>query len=181
MNLDEQLTIQESRRRGRLITFGLLGVFALVVGVASYVLFFREDADKARPTEDIAVGRATMNANLVISGVAEAQLISDLSFRTGGRVDAVSVKVGDTVKRGDVLAGLESDDLSNNVAVAQTSLALSQARLAALLEAATEADRRADMWETKQDALVARVTHRSQGIVHELPDGEVERKQEKRT
>ena len=32
-------------------------------------------------------------------------------------------------------------------------------------EAAIEADRRADLWETKQDALVARVTRHSQGIV----------------
>ena len=32
-------------------------------------------------------------------------------------------------------------------------------------EAAIEADRRADLWETKQDALVARVTRHSQGKI----------------
>ena|SRR3990167_1880807 len=36
-------------------------------------------------------------------------------------------------------------------------------------EAATEADRRADMWETKQDALAARVTRHSRGIVRDSP------------
>ena len=40
-------------------------------------------------------------------------------------------------------------------------------------EAAIEADRRADLWETKQDALVARVTRHSQGIVSEPSNGEV--------
>jgi hypothetical protein len=37
-------------------------------------------------------------------------------------------------------------------------------------EAAIEADRRADLWETKQDALVAKVTRHSQGIVRETPN-----------
>ena len=36
-------------------------------------------------------------------------------------------------------------------------------------EAAIEADRRADLWETQQDALAARVTRHSQGIVREPP------------
>lgn len=34
-------------------------------------------------------------------------------------------------------------------------------------EAGIEADRRADLWETKQNALAARVTHHSRGIVNE--------------
>lgn len=36
-------------------------------------------------------------------------------------------------------------------------------------EATIESDRRADLWETKQNALAARVTLHSQGIVRESP------------
>ena len=140
MNLDEELIIQESRWRGRLITLGVLAAAGVVVGVLAYAFFFRSEGEKARPTEDLVVGRATINANLIISGTADAQLISDLSFRTSGTVDSVNVKVGDTVHRGDVLASLESDDLANGVASAQANLALAQARLAALLEGATDAE-----------------------------------------
>ena len=140
MDLDEQFTIRESRWRGRLITLGILAVIGLVIGVGGYALFFREAEEKARPTEDLAVGRATINANLIVSGVADAQLISDLSFRTSGRVDSVNVKVGDPVRRGDVLASLESEDLANSVATAQANLALAQARLSSLLEGASEAE-----------------------------------------
>ena len=140
MDLGEQLTIRESRWRGRLITLGVLAAAGLVVGVAVYASFFRAESEETRPTEDIAVSRATINANLIVSGVADAQLISDLSFRTSGRVDAVNVKVGDTVSRGDVLASLESDDLTNGVETARTSLASAQARLSALLEGASEAE-----------------------------------------
>jgi len=140
MNLGEQLAIQESRWRGRLITLGLLAGVAIVAGVVAYAVFFRDEAEETRATEDITVGRATINANLIVSGVAEAQLISDLSFQSAGRVDAVNVKVGDTVTPGQVLAALESDDLANGVASAETNLAKAQAHLDALLEGATAAE-----------------------------------------
>lgn len=42
--------------------------------------------------------------------------------------------------------------------------------LATELEAMVEAARRADLWETKQDTLVARVTRHSTGIVRESPN-----------
>jgi HlyD family secretion protein len=140
MNLDEQLFIQESRWRGRLITLGVLAALGLVAGILVYAFLFRSEGTKARPTEDLKVGRATINANLIISGKADAQLISDLSFRTSGRVESVDVKVGDPVHQGDLLASLESADLANSVASAQANLALAQARLTALLEGATDAE-----------------------------------------
>jgi multidrug efflux pump subunit AcrA (membrane-fusion protein) len=140
MNLGEQLVIQESRWRGRLISLGLLAGAAIVAGILAYAFFFRDESEEARATEDITVGRATINANLIVSGVAEAQLISDLSFQSGGRVENVNVKVGDKVSPGDVLAQLESDDLANSVQTAQAQLALAQARLDALVEDVTAAE-----------------------------------------
>ena len=50
--------------------------------------------------------------------VAEAQLISDLSFRQSGRVDEVNVKVGDVIRRGDVLAAMEAMKNSNPEVIA---------------------------------------------------------------
>ncbi|MEK7766781.1 MAG: hypothetical protein AAB368_11130 [bacterium] len=47
--------------------------------------------------------------------------------------------------------------------------------IATAAEATIEADRRADLWETKQDALVARVTHHSQGKVRETPNDQAQR------
>ncbi len=122
MNLDEELAIYENPWRGRLISLSVLAVIGIVIAVLMYAFLFRESSEKARATEDIPVVRGTINANLVVSGTADAQLISDLSFRTSGRVNAVGVKVGDTVHKGDVLASLDSDDLANGVASAGASL-----------------------------------------------------------
>lgn len=140
MTLDEELSIQESPWRGRLITIGVIAVVALVIGGLAYAFFFREPAEEARATEDLTVGRATINANLIVSGTADAQLISDLAFRSSGRVSAVGIKVGDTVRVGDVLASLEADDLENGVASAQASLGQAQAMLDQLVEGATDAE-----------------------------------------
>jgi HlyD family secretion protein len=141
MDLERDLGIAEGHWRGRLLTLGILAAGAAVVGILSYAFFFRSSSEEARPTEDLTVGRATINATLLISGDADAQLISDLSFQTSGRVAAVNVKVGDVVRTGDILAELESDDLANSVQSAQANLALAQARLNELLEGATDAER----------------------------------------
>jgi len=107
MNLDDDLTIQESRWRGRLITLAVLVAIGALIAAGAYQFFFRDEDDELRATEDYTVGRATINANLIVSGVAEAQLISDLSFRLSGRVEEVNVSVGDVIRRGDVLAAME--------------------------------------------------------------------------
>ena len=140
LNLDEELSIEINPWRGRLITLGVLMGLAIVSGIVVYAFFLRAESESLRPTEDLVVGRATINANLIISGVAEAQLESDLTFRTSGRVEVVNVTIGDVVKEGDVLAALESEELDNSVASAQASLAGSRARLANLLEGATDAE-----------------------------------------
>ncbi len=140
MNLEEELAIEVNPWRGRLITLGVLVGIAAVIGVAVFAFFFRDESETTRATEDLVVGRATINANLIVSGVAEAQLISNLTFRTSGRVGNLAVSVGDEVEEGDILASLESDELDNAIAAAQALLAASQARLALLLEGATDAE-----------------------------------------
>ena len=140
MNLEEELAIEVNPWRGRFITLGVLVGIAAVLGVVVYAFFFRDESESLRPTEEVLVELRTINASLIISGVAEAQLISNLTFRTSGRVGSVSVAVGDVVEEGEILASLESDELDNSVAAAQAGLAASQARLALLLEGATDAE-----------------------------------------
>lgn len=139
-DLDDELTIDENPWRGRVISLAILLLVVAFSAAAVYYFFFREGATVARATEDIPVERRTINATLLISGVADAQLNSDLVFQSSGKVAAVSVKIGDVVKQGQVLASLQSDDLANNVASAQASLRTAQLRLQDLLDGSTDAD-----------------------------------------
>lgn len=64
----------------------------------------------------------------------------NLSFGAAGRLTVLNVGVGDTVKKGQVLAALDQKTLANQVASAQASLQSAQARLDALRQGPTAAD-----------------------------------------
>ena len=141
INLDDDLTIQESPWRGRIVTLGVLAIIAAAVAAGLYFFYFKSDSTTlTRATEDITVKKATINQTLIISGVADAQFNSNLIFQASGKVAAVNVKVGDVVKQGDVLASLESDDLSNAVASARANQTSVQLKLDDLLAGTEAAD-----------------------------------------
>ncbi len=55
-----------------------------------------------------------------------------LSFRSPGQIESISVKVGDRVKKGDVLASLTTTDLQIQVEQSQANLETAKAKLAAI-------------------------------------------------
>jgi HlyD family secretion protein len=75
------------------------------------------------------VSRGTISQTLSITGTADAELSSNLVFQSTGIISGVNVRVGDVVQQGQLLASLESDDLQNTVAVAQSNLAAARLRL----------------------------------------------------
>jgi HlyD family secretion protein len=140
LNLDDELSIQESGWRGMAITFGVILIVAAFAIAAAYYFFFRDEASTVRATEDHTVVKGTINSNLLISGTADAQLNSDLTFQSSGKVASVNVKVGDIVTQGQVLASLESEDLANAVASAQANQRTAQLKLDDLLDGSTAAE-----------------------------------------
>lgn len=64
----------------------------------------------------------------------------NLAFPKGGRVNTVNVKVGDAVKKGDVLASLDAIDAQGMVNQARGALAVAQANYDKTLSGATGAD-----------------------------------------
>ena len=61
--------------------------------------------------------------------IARAGIEADLSFRVGGTVEDVNVALGDTVKKGQVLARLDSVDYELQVQEAAAGLAQAEAAL----------------------------------------------------
>jgi multidrug efflux pump subunit AcrA (membrane-fusion protein) len=76
------------------------------------------------------VERGTIVSEKKIIGDVQPKKQDDLFFRAGGYVTRVSVKVGDTVKAGDVLAEQQVDDLLNQLQQARIDLEVTQADLA---------------------------------------------------
>ncbi len=139
IDLEEDLTIQESHWRGRLITLAIVAAVAAAVAGGVYVYSSRGSSTPTRGTEDVKVTRKTINQTLIISGVADAQLNSNLIFQSSGKIASVNVKVGDVVKQGDVLASLDSDSLNNALQSAQANVRAAQLKLDDVLQGSTEA------------------------------------------
>ncbi len=140
IDLDDDLSIEESRWRGRVITAAVLFLVVAFAAAAVWYFFLQDEEVAARPTEDIPVVKTTLNSTLLISGKAQTQLSSDLTFQGSGKVAAVAVKVGDVVAQGQVLASLESEDLANAVASAEAQQRSAQLRLEDLTEGSSTAE-----------------------------------------
>jgi len=67
----------------------------------------------------VLVNKAASEKELVITGIVECTDV-DVASKIPGRVDSILVKEGETVKKGDVLAYLESKEMDAKVAQAQS-------------------------------------------------------------
>ena len=79
-----------------------------------------------RYTSVEAVGGARTR---VFAGAAVAAAETRLSFRVGGSIQRLTVDVGDSVKKGDLIAEIDPTDYQLRVESAQASLAQAQAQL----------------------------------------------------
>ncbi len=83
---------------------------------------------------------ATATSGVITSVGSEANASqSDLTlgFVTGGRIAAVNVKAGDTVKKGQVLASLDAQNIRGSLTQAQAAYASAQANYQKIINGAT--------------------------------------------
>jgi HlyD family secretion protein len=99
-------------------------VLAVVVIVATIAIFFTARPQSEAPTISVTRGdiHATVTANAHVRAVRSARL----SFPYSGQIAQVRVQEGDTVKAGDVLAELKSDDFDRRTKQAELALAARQ-------------------------------------------------------
>jgi HlyD family secretion protein len=113
----------------RTTLYVILGV-VLVAAVTAFVLWRTQQAQTpAEETHTATVERGTLLVAVSASGSIEPQTSADLTFETPGRVAEVRVKVGDEVEAGDVLAQLDTRQLSLQVQQARSALAMAEAQL----------------------------------------------------
>ena len=110
-------------------------VLAVVVLAAAGVALWRLRLARAPDQEarSAVVSRGTVVVSVSSSGVVEPLSRVNVVFDTAGRIAEVPVKVGDRVASGDVLAVLDSRQLTLQVGQAQAALDSADARLAQLL------------------------------------------------
>ena len=104
------------------------------------------------PVGGAAGEQGTIRAVRTFSGALEASASFLVSPKVSGRVEAMSVDIGDAVQRGSVLAELDADEYRQDLAQAEADLLVAKANLAqgkSALEIAKRTMERADALRKK--------------------------------
>ncbi|UXN75180.1 biotin/lipoyl-binding protein [Devosia sp. A8/3-2] len=119
-------------------------VLALVViggaGAAGWWLFAAPKA--ATVPNTVTVSRADIEQTVPASGVLQANSLVSVGAEVSGRIDAVNVKLGQDVKKGDVIAEIDSLNQENAVKAAQAALTAIRAQKRAQEATLVQAQRR---------------------------------------
>lgn len=106
-------------------TFGVGAILALalMIGLAAGCQPFQVvTPTPAPPTVEYTVQTGTFTKSVEMLGNIEYEQAASLKWETSGVIGAVNVRVGDRVKKGDVLAELTTDSLSATVLAAEKEL-----------------------------------------------------------
>jgi RND family efflux transporter MFP subunit len=102
----------------------------LYIGIALVILFFLGRAiffPPAKEQKTETVQRGDIVEQLVLSGDVDAEKKAALKFQSGGLISWVGVKEGDTVKKGQILAKLDTVQLNSVYQEALAGLRLQEA------------------------------------------------------
>lgn len=123
----------------------LLSIFFLFILLASCKK--QEDGSQTpviRPVRTVIVGGTGKSRDRSFSGVAKASVETRLSFRVGGEIERLPVKIGMKLKKGGLIAALDPADYELSVKQAQANLAQAQAQYS---RAEAEYDRDRQLYE----------------------------------
>lgn len=92
------------------------------------------------PPTTAAVARGTVEETVLASGTMEAKQLVSVGARVSGQIETLAVALGDTVKKGDLIALIDSQDRQNDVLTAKANLANIKAQIAAKNASLVKAD-----------------------------------------
>jgi len=111
-------------RKGKII--GVLLLSLVLAGSIACNPFGGDEEEASQQLVEVVRGDLVIGVSG--SGNIEVSDEGKLAFGVGGRIDRIYVEEGDSVTEGDVLAGLDTDDLE--LALTQARVALAQAQVA---------------------------------------------------
>ena len=102
----------------------------------------------------IPVTRGTISSDLSYVGNLQYNQSSEMTWKTGGVIEKVNVKVGDQVKKGDILAVLAADSLNASVILAEKTMIEQQEKLEDVLDSASNRMQAYVTLNAKESALI---------------------------
>jgi HlyD family secretion protein len=144
----------------------IIALIILVVVIGGSWFAYQATAKEKEPPvpdyEVYTVTRGDIYATVSSTGVIEPSEEVKLSFRGTGKVKEILVDIGDAVKKGQILAHLEDDELQLQLKQAETNRKLAEANLAKAKTPADETDiaaARAQLESARAQAAAARAAY----------------------
>jgi HlyD family secretion protein len=110
-------------------------------GYFGYQEFQKRQAEASKPQyEAVVVERGDISATVSATGAVLPEREVNLAFSAAGTVREVNARVGEAVKKGEMLAALDTTDLELAVRQAEVGLAQAEAQLQQLNEGPNTAD-----------------------------------------
>nr|WP_314900128.1 macrolide transporter subunit MacA [uncultured Deefgea sp.] len=97
-------------------------VLLLVIAVGGYFYFTREKVDPASQVITSVVKRGDVEVSVLATGKVEAAKTVDVGAQASGQIQRLVVKLGDRVKKGDLLAEIDPSVSQNDFDEAQMSI-----------------------------------------------------------
>src|SRR3989344_6319596 len=90
----------------------------IIIAAGTYYLWPKP---KEEPIQTIEVKTGEVKSVISTSGTLEGTDSADLRFKISGKLNQITVKPGDRVKKGQLIAGLDTQDLAINLQQAQNT------------------------------------------------------------
>jgi RND family efflux transporter MFP subunit len=103
------------------------GIVIIVIAIVAKLLF---GGTAAVTYETVAVARGTVIESVTATGQIKPEQYASLRFKAAGAIARMNVDVGDTVYTGQVLAALDTSDLSKRLTQAEADLIAANVSLA---------------------------------------------------
>ena len=112
----------------KLMTRIVIAVVVLAIAGAAGWMYLAPSEARVDPTT-VKVERGTIEQTVLATGALEAQTVTSVGAQVSGTIQSLPVKLGDAVKKGDLIAQIDSTNQQNAVKSAQAALANLQAQL----------------------------------------------------
>src|SRR4051812_470352 len=112
----------------KLMTRIVIAVVVLTIAGAVGWMYLAPSQARVDPAT-VKVERGDVEQTVLATGALEAQAVTSVGAQVSGTIQGLRVKLGDTVKKGDLIAQIDSTNQQNAVKSAQAALLNLQAQL----------------------------------------------------
>lgn len=130
-------------------------LFIIVLAVLGFIFLSRKNG---KPAVTSRIERGEVERTLVLSGEVIANTHAKLAFQTSGTLARVNVEEGETVKKGKVLASLDTAQLNSSYESAKSSLRLTAATRDKIYDSLKDKGN-SETFTEKETRITAEVAH----------------------